>query len=99
MIRAQKGFTLDLHKYALKHPYKQVKAYIDGPYGAVPDFKRMNKVVLFAGGSGGAFLFPIAVDIVRNASRSAVGHLELVWVIKDERKLYSFPSVNHKEAY
>lgn len=91
VIRAQKGFTLDLHKYALKHPYKQVKAYIDGPYGAVPDFKRMNKVVLFAGGSGGAFLFPIAVDIVRNASRSAVTHLELVWVIKDERKLYFFP--------
>lgn len=90
VIRAQKGFTLDLHKYALKHPYKQVKAYIDGPYGAVPDFKRMNKVVLFAGGSGGAFLFPIAVDIVRNAHRSAVAHLELVWVIKDERKSNSF---------
>lgn len=106
VIRAQKGFTLDLHKYALKHPYKQVKAYIDGPYGAVPDFKRMNKVVLFAGGSGGAFLFPIAVDIVRNASRSAVAHLELVWVIKDERKSDSFflsfsflLEYIHKEAY
>lgn len=86
VIRAQKGFTLDLHKYALKHPYKQVKAYIDGPYGAVPDFKRMNKVVLFAGGSGGAFSFPIAIDMVRNAHRCAVTHLEFVWVIKDERE-------------
>lgn len=98
VIRAQKGFTLDLHKYALKHPYKQVKAYIDGPYGAVPDFKRMNKVVLFAGGSGGAFLFPIAVDIVRNAHRSAVAHLELVWVIKDERKSNSF-SLRPRRVY
>ncbi|KAH0606141.1 uncharacterized protein H6S33_003802 [Morchella sextelata] len=87
VIRAQKGFTLDLHKHALKNPYKQIKAYIDGPYGAVPDFKRMNKVVLFAGGSGGAFSFPIAIDIIRNIDRIAVTHMEFVWVIRDERHL------------
>jgi predicted ferric reductase len=89
VIRAQKGFTLDLHKYALKNSGKQLKAFIDGPYGAVPDFRRMNKVVLFAGGTGGAFSFPIAIDIVRNAGRIETTHLEFVWVIRDERS-YSF---------
>ncbi|KAL7274727.1 hypothetical protein RUND412_002371 [Rhizina undulata] len=87
VIRAQKGFTLDLHKYALKHPGEAVNAYIDGPYGAVPDFKRMNKVVLIAGGSGGAFSFPVALEISRNAGRCAVTAVEFVWVIKDERQL------------
>lgn len=84
MIRAQKGFTLDLHKYALQHLNTQVKAYIDGPYGAMLHFKRMNKVVLFAGGSGGAFSFPIATDIAKNAEGCSVP-VEFVWVIKDDR--------------
>lgn len=90
VIRAQKGFTLDLHKYALQHPNAQVKAIFDGPYGAVPDFRRFNKVVLACGGSGGAFAFPIAIDIVRNAPRTNVTHLDVVWVIKDKREF--FPS-------
>lgn len=86
VIKAQKGFTLDLHKYALKHPGAQLKAYLDGPYGAVPDFGRFNRVVLIAGGSGGAFTFPVATDIARNIGRFNVVSVELVWVIRDERK-------------
>lgn len=86
VIRAQQGFTLDLYKFALKHPHQKVRAFIDGPYGAVPDFKNVNNVVLIAGGSGAAFLFPIAIDIVRNASRCRVTEVQCVWVIRDERK-------------
>lgn len=86
VIKAQKGFTLDLHKYALKHPGAKVKAHFDGPYGAVPDFGRFNRVVLFAGGSGGAFTFPIAMDLVRNMGRVCTVAVEFVWVIRDERK-------------
>jgi predicted ferric reductase len=84
VIRAQKGFTFDLHTYAIRNPNSVLKASIDGPYGAVPDFKRTNKVVLFAGGSGGAFLFPIAMDIARNSTRCSVTRVEAIWVIKDE---------------
>lgn len=88
VIRAQKHFTLDLHKYALQNPNAQVKAIFDGPYGAVPDFRRFNKVVLASGGSGGAFAFPIAIDIIRNVGRTNVTHIEFIWVIKDSRKLF-----------
>ncbi|RPA82501.1 hypothetical protein BJ508DRAFT_414116 [Ascobolus immersus RN42] len=87
VIKAQKGFTLDLHKYALKNPNAKVRAFFDGPYGAVPDFRRFNKVVLFAGGSGGAFSFPIAMDIAMHAGKCNVTHVEFVWVIKDERHI------------
>ncbi|KAF8250580.1 hypothetical protein K440DRAFT_653467 [Wilcoxina mikolae CBS 423.85] len=90
VVRAQKGFTFDLHTYAINHPNAVLKAFIDGPYGAVPDFKRMNNVILFAGGSGGAFLFAIAMDIARNVGRCSVTGVEAVWVIKDRRHLTWF---------
>lgn len=86
VIKAQNGFTLDLHKYALKHPGVKVKAMFDGPYGAVPDFGRFNRVVLFAGGSGGTFTFPIAMDLVRNMGRFCTVAVEFIWVIRDERR-------------
>ena len=94
VIKAQKGFTLDHHKHALKHPGAQLKAYIDGPYGAVPDFGRFNRVVLIAGGSGGAFTFPVATDIARNIGRFNVVKVEFVWVIRDERKCSSHPKLS-----
>lgn len=86
VIKAQNGFTLDLHKYALKHPGVKVKALFDGPYGAVPDFGRFNRVVLFAGGSGGTFTFPIAMDLVRNMERFCTVAIDFIWVIQDERE-------------
>ncbi|RPB03421.1 hypothetical protein L873DRAFT_1860210 [Choiromyces venosus 120613-1] len=96
VIRAQKGFTLDLHKFALKNSGREVSAYIGGPNGAVPDFERMNRVVLFAEVSGEAFMFPIAVDIVRNVGRIAAGLVEVVWVIRDERMSTKIPDPDHE---
>lgn len=87
VVKAQEGFTLDLHKLALHTPGVQVRAWFDGPYGAVPDFKNKDAVVLFAGGSGGAFLFPVALDIARNAGRCRVQRVEAVWAVRDERCL------------
>ncbi|KAF8469474.1 ferric reductase NAD binding domain-containing protein [Kalaharituber pfeilii] len=59
---------------------------------AVPDFGRFNRVVLIAGGSGGAFTFPIAMDLVRNMSRFCTVSVELVWVIGDERHITWYES-------
>ncbi|KAI5799111.1 ferric reductase NAD binding domain-containing protein [Peziza echinospora] len=92
IIKAQKGFTLDLHKYALKHPGAKVKVCLDGPYGAVPDFGRFNRVVLIAGGSGGAFTFSVAMDLVRNTGRFGVVSVDMIWVIRDERHLTWYES-------
>jgi predicted ferric reductase len=86
VVKAQQNFTLDLHKVALKNPGIQVRAWIDGPYGAVPDFKNKDHVVLFAGGSGGAFLFPVALDIARNAGRCRARRVEAIWAVRDESK-------------
>lgn len=87
VVKAQQNFTLDLHRLALDTPGIKVRAWIDGPYGAVPDFKNEDLVILFAGGSGGAFLFPVALDIARNAGRCRARRVEAIWAVRDERKL------------
>ena len=87
VVKAQEGFTLNLHKLALHTPGIQVRAWFDGPYGAVPDFKNKDAVVLFAGGSGAAFLFPVALDLARNAGRCRAQRVEAVWAVRDERCL------------
>ena len=84
IIKAQQGFTMDLHKMAIAAPGLRVRAWVDGPYGATPDFKNKDLVVLFAGGSGGAFLFPVAMDIARNAGRCRTRRVEAIWVVRDK---------------
>ncbi|KAF3919070.1 hypothetical protein ABW21_db0203726 [Orbilia brochopaga] len=71
IIRGQRGFTRKLYDRALKNPGESLPCYFDGPYGNVPDYRRMNRVILFAGGSGGSFSFSIATDIARHLNSEA----------------------------
>ncbi|KAK6354562.1 hypothetical protein TWF696_003704 [Orbilia brochopaga] len=83
IIRGQRGFTRELYDRAVKNPGESLPCYFDGPYGNVPDYRRMNRVILFAGGSGGSFSFSIATDIARNMNRCLVDSIEFVWVIRE----------------
>ncbi|RVD80499.1 uncharacterized protein DFL_008396 [Arthrobotrys flagrans] len=83
IIRAQRGFTRKLYDRAVLNPGESLGCYFDGPYGNIPDYRRMNRLVLFAGGSGGSFSFAIATDIARNLSRCSVESIEFVWVIRE----------------
>ncbi|KAK6333709.1 hypothetical protein TWF730_003892 [Orbilia blumenaviensis] len=83
IIRAQRGFTRKLYDRAIRNPGESLRCYFDGPYGNVPDYRRMNRVVLFAGGSGGSFSFAIATDIARNINRCCVESIEFVWVVRE----------------
>ncbi|EPS39778.1 hypothetical protein H072_6235 [Dactylellina haptotyla CBS 200.50] len=84
IVRAQRGFTRKLYDRAVQNPGQSLQCYFDGPYGNVPDYRRMNRVILFAGGSGGSFSFAIATDIVRNLKRCCVESIEFVWVIREK---------------
>ncbi|EWC47483.1 hypothetical protein DRE_00451 [Drechslerella stenobrocha 248] len=83
IIRGQRGFTRKLYDRAVKNPGESLSCYFDGPYGNIPDYRRMNRVILFAGGSGGSFSFAIATDIARNLARCCVESIEFVWVIRE----------------
>ncbi|KAF3921014.1 hypothetical protein ABW20_dc0110571 [Dactylellina cionopaga] len=84
IIRAQRGFTRKLYDRAVSNPGESLSCYFDGPYGNVPDYRRTNRVILFAGGSGGSFSFAIATDIVRNLNRCCVESIEFIWVIREK---------------
>ncbi|KAJ6261571.1 Ferric/cupric reductase transmembrane component [Drechslerella dactyloides] len=83
IVRGQRGFTRRLYDRAINNPGESLPCYFDGPYGNVPDYRRMNRVILFAGGSGGSFSFSIATDIARNLDRCCVDSIEFVWVIRE----------------
>lgn len=82
VLKAYDGFTSDLLKHALEAPDARLRCSLDGPYGATPDFKTFDKVVLVAGGSGASFAFAIATDIVRNVHPAKKISVDFVWVVK-----------------
>ena len=87
VIAAYDGFTDDLHQYALKNPGAVLRASVDGPYGATPNFvKTADKVILIAGGSGASFTFGVALDMIKKLSESSQTTIDFVWSVKDHCK-------------
>lgn len=83
VIASQDGFTRDLHQYALKNPGAILKASVEGPYGQIPDPNRYDKVLIFAGGSGGSFAVGTALRILRSFKGSFKRDVTLVWTFRD----------------
>ncbi len=79
VVAAQDGFTGELHQLAVASPGTEIKAAVEGPYGWVPDFVGVNKVLLVAGGSGGSYTAGIAIELLRSRPDIAI---EFVWVVR-----------------
>ncbi len=86
VVRSRKGFTAALHEYAVQHPNVELKAFFDGPYGAIPDFATFERVVLFAGGAGASFTFAIAMDLIKQAKGIRTKRVDFVWAVKKRCK-------------
>jgi predicted ferric reductase len=85
VINAYDGFTSDLHNYAVKNPGKSLRASVDGPYGAIPDFaSTADKVILVAGGSGASFTFGVALDAIKRLPASSNTTIDFVWTVREE---------------
>ena len=85
VVAAYDGFTNDLHTYAQKHPGDSLRASIDGPYGAIPNFAKVaDKVVLVAGGSGASFTFGVALDMIKKLGNSTKTSIQFIWTVKEE---------------
>ncbi len=87
VISAYDGFTNDLHTYALKNPGGVLRASVDGPYGALPNFAKVaDKVILIAGGSGASFTFGVALDMVKKLEmrNKAKPHIEFIWTVREQ---------------
>lgn len=86
VVAAQDGFTRDLHDHAVSNPGVEISASVDGPYGSVPDFRHVDKVVFIAGGSGGSYTAGVAVDLLRTLKDDLSIDIEFIWVVRHTGK-------------
>lgn len=87
LIRAQSGFTRDLLSYAASHP--RIPVRFDGPYGCTDVLHMLrarDSIVLIAGGSGIAVVFPLAWALTRDPRWRVARHQEvhLVWIVQSQ---------------
>lgn len=82
VAKSHKGFTKDLYGLATNHPGCISQVFLDGPYGSIPDTSGYDKVVLIAGGSGGAFTFGLINRILNHSSRISLQAVDFIWAVK-----------------
>ncbi|KAH8700857.1 ferric reductase NAD binding domain-containing protein [Talaromyces proteolyticus] len=92
VVREHDGFTRDLHRKAQQvGPEAKLRVSLNGPYGApTEDFTAYDDVVLVAGGSGGSFTFPVALDLVRRrqqAKEDKQARIRIVWAVRTKDAL------------
>ncbi|KAF4979832.1 hypothetical protein FZEAL_4048 [Fusarium zealandicum] len=87
VVAAHDGFTQTLHKYAEQNPGTQLKASVEGPYGAFPDAREYDKVVLVAGGSGASFTVGAALDMLKKLRDDEEKEVLFIWMIKNQTYL------------
>ncbi|RHZ57604.1 hypothetical protein CDV55_106344 [Aspergillus turcosus] len=84
LVRAGKGGTRRLFRYASKHHHalgsgepspaqRPRTVFIDGPYGTIRPLRQFDSVVLLAGGMGATFTFPLLRDIVGGWKMECLG--------------------------
>ena len=85
-VKAQNGFTRDLHQYATANPGATLTASIDGPYGTFPDPMDFDKIVLIAGGGGATFTFALAVNVLERMNPHTNKRISFIWAVKEHGK-------------
>ncbi|KAF5640792.1 ferric reductase like transmembrane component [Fusarium sp. NRRL 52700] len=98
VIDAHDGFTRDLHEYAVKNPGVALKASFHGPYGHMPDATAYDKILIFAGGSGGTFGFGMALQLLRDLDAAVHRDITVVWVTRSRDLLEWFSPYLEKIA-
>lgn len=98
LIRSHSGFTQDLLHHAMRH--NSVGARVEGPYGssqALDTLHAADEVILVAGGSGIAVVFPAAWALLMDRAASAASatptkRVHLLWIMHSEEHRHWVPS-------
>jgi predicted ferric reductase len=93
VVAAQDGFTRDLHKFSVKSPGVEIAASLDGPYGSVPDFRGLTRVVFIAGGSCGSYTSGVTVDFLRSLVHDCEVAIDFIWVVRHTGEYLYFSQV------
>lgn len=82
VMKSHKGFTEALYTFASRYPGFSTRASVDGPYGALPDTAKYDKLVLLAGGSGVAYAFGLLNRIIDKPERSTIQSIDFFWTVR-----------------
>ncbi|CAI5759633.1 unnamed protein product [Candida verbasci] len=105
LMRVQKGFTKKLYNHLSQvDDTVTMKVHFHGPYGAVHQpFLSFDAICFFGAGSGGAFTFPVCLDLVKQIEqrekqqdylfRSRFPYIKLVWVIRHKENMIWFKHI------
>ncbi|KAI5959349.1 FRP1 [Candida theae] len=111
LIRVQKGFTRNLMRHLADIDHEEhaddlvsIKAMFHGPYGAVHQpFISFDHCIFFGAGSGGAFTFPVCLDLLQQIQakdemqdflfRPVAPKIRFVWAIKQLKNIVWFKHI------
>ncbi len=84
LVKSRTGFTGELDR----HTNKELRAFIDGPYGIQHKFGEYGTVIMFATGIGIAGHIPYIKDLISGYNNCEVRtrRIILVWQINKESK-------------
>ncbi|CAG9975837.1 unnamed protein product, partial [Clonostachys byssicola] len=82
------GFTKRVYDLALQNPGRVARVSIDGPYGSLPDTTIYDKLIMVAGGSGGAFTFGLMNYYFNCPKRTLVRPIDFIWAVKSTVTIY-----------
>jgi len=85
LVKSRAGFTAELDR----HTQKDLRAFIDGPYGIRHDFGEYGTVIMFATGIGIAGHIPYIKDLISGYNNCEVKtrRIRLLWEIEEQCEL------------
>ncbi|KAB8296106.1 hypothetical protein EYC80_008903 [Monilinia laxa] len=86
-IRAQKGFSRRIHKYASKMQSLDktaiLTAFVSGPYGVPPNWSSYETILLISASTGASYTLPILESILHNPVSTCVQRIQFLLVVRD----------------
>ncbi|KAL0936304.1 ferric reductase transmembrane component 5 [Colletotrichum truncatum] len=90
VLNSYSGFTKAAYDCAHPVTGTVVRASVDGPYGAFPNPKNYDTVILIAGGTGASFTFGLATNLLQHLQSNSSTHVEFIWAVRKKENLEWF---------
>ncbi|EWG38599.1 hypothetical protein FVEG_01784 [Fusarium verticillioides 7600] len=85
-IKTKTGLTRDLNDWArrtgLRGDNGSMRVMLTGPFGATPNWKQYENVVLVAASTGGSFTTPVLEDLLSTQSPGCVRKINALYIVR-----------------
>ncbi|KAK6710074.1 hypothetical protein SNK05_004549 [Fusarium graminearum] len=85
-IKTKTGLTRDLNDWArrtgLRGDTGGLRVMVTGPFGAVPNWKQYENLVLVAASTGGSFTTPILEDLLSSQSPGCIRTISALYIVR-----------------